>query len=109
MDKHHLCKRAIEAMRYAYAPYSGCHVGAALLCDDGSIFTGCNIENAAYLGLIPQNLKNKFSGINNASLLGTVKYACAEDKDLSFVKNAEYVNLSNDPLFSTLFMEYMMF
>ena len=48
MDKHHLCKRAIEAMRYAYAPYSGCHVGAALLCEDGSIFTGCNIENASF-------------------------------------------------------------
>lgn len=75
----------------------------------GGFSQNLNIENAAYLGLIPQKLKDKFSGINNASLLGTVKYACAEDKDLSFVKKAEYVNLSNDPLFSTLFMEYMMF
>jgi len=48
MDKQHLCKRAIDAMKFAYAPYSGCHVGAALLCSDGSIFTGCNIENASY-------------------------------------------------------------
>ena len=32
----------------SYAPYSHFHVGAALLCADGTIFTGCNIENAAY-------------------------------------------------------------
>ena len=40
--------QAKEAMAYAYAPYSGYHVGAALLCADGRVFTGCNIENAAY-------------------------------------------------------------
>ena len=40
-----LAKKAREA---AYAPYSGFLVGAALLCADGSVFTGCNIENAAY-------------------------------------------------------------
>lgn len=39
---------AIEAAKGAYAPYSKFRVGAALLCDDGTVFTGCNIENAAY-------------------------------------------------------------
>lgn len=40
-----LAKQAREA---AYAPYSRFLVGAALLCADGTVFTGCNIENAAY-------------------------------------------------------------
>lgn len=43
-----LIEKAKQAMTAAYAPYSGFTVGAALLCADGSVFTGCNIENAAY-------------------------------------------------------------
>lgn len=43
-----LMKLAIEARKNSYSPYSGFAVGAALLCDDGSVYTGCNIENAAY-------------------------------------------------------------
>lgn len=40
---------AAEAIRAkAYAPYSNFHVGAAILADDGKIYSGCNIENAAY-------------------------------------------------------------
>ena len=40
--------KAKEAMAMAYAPYSGYQVGAALLCADGTVYLGCNIENAAY-------------------------------------------------------------
>lgn len=43
-----LLNTAMAARKLAYAPYSGFKVGAALLCADGSVYTGCNIENAAY-------------------------------------------------------------
>ena len=48
MTPEKLCKLAISAMENAYAPYSGYKVGAALLCTDGTVYLGCNIENAAY-------------------------------------------------------------
>ncbi len=46
--KRTLVERALEARTFAYTPYSGFQVGAALLAKNGRIFTGCNIENAAY-------------------------------------------------------------
>ncbi|MBQ8881507.1 MAG: cytidine deaminase [Oscillospiraceae bacterium] len=48
MSPEKLIPLAVEAMGNAYAPYSGFQVGAALLCCDGTVYTGCNIENAAY-------------------------------------------------------------
>ena len=43
-----LPQMAIEASRNAYVPYSGFKVGAAVITEDGSIYTGCNIENGSY-------------------------------------------------------------
>ena len=43
-----LIELAKEAMTSAYAPYSGYKVGAALLCADGTVYQGCNIENASF-------------------------------------------------------------
>ena len=48
MDIERLIKEAFEAQKKAYVPYSSFQVGAALLCGDGSIYGGCNIENASY-------------------------------------------------------------
>ena len=47
-DISYIIRKAIEARRFSYSPYSGFSVGAAIECVDGSIYTGCNIENAAY-------------------------------------------------------------
>ena len=43
-----LIEEAEKARKRAYTPYSKFKVGAAVLCDDGKIFTGCNIENASF-------------------------------------------------------------
>ena len=48
MKPEKLCQLAVEAMDHAYVPYSGYKVGAALLCADGTVYQGCNIENASY-------------------------------------------------------------
>lgn len=48
MTEQELCRQAIEAKKHAYAPYSGFCVGAALLTATGKVYTGCNIENAAF-------------------------------------------------------------
>ena len=48
MDDRELIRLAFSAMEKAYAPYSGYKVGAALLTASGRVYTGCNIENAAY-------------------------------------------------------------
>ena len=48
MRNKELVREALEARKQSYCPYSSFAVGAALLCGDGTIFRGCNIENAAY-------------------------------------------------------------
>lgn len=48
MEYDALMEQARKAKEFSYSPYSHFRVGAALLCADGSIYTGCNIENAAY-------------------------------------------------------------
>lgn len=48
MTDKELLLKAIEARQLAYAPYSNHKVGAALLAKSGKVYTGCNVENAAY-------------------------------------------------------------
>ena len=47
-EKKALIRMALEAREQAYVPYSDFMVGAALRAEDGRIFTGCNVENAAF-------------------------------------------------------------
>lgn len=48
MEACELVRAALKARTFAYTPYSGFQVGAALLCEDGTVYDGCNIENAAF-------------------------------------------------------------
>ena len=64
-------------MTHAHAPYSNYHVGAAVLADDGSIYAGCNVENASF----PEGWCAETSAIGamvsawvNAILLGSILY-----------------------------------
>ena len=65
MDKKDLFNLAKEAMKNSYAPYSEYNVGAVLLCKNGNVYKGCNIENASYT---PTNCAERtalFSAIAN--------------------------------------------
>ena len=48
MEKQELIREAIAARKRSYSPYSHFQVGAALLGRSGKVYTGCNVENAAY-------------------------------------------------------------
>jgi len=48
MSNQEMYEKAKEAMKNAYAPYSGFRVGSCIRTEDGSLFTGCNIENSSY-------------------------------------------------------------
>ncbi len=48
MTERELCIQGKDAAKKSYSPYSGFSVGAALLCADGTVYMGCNIENSSY-------------------------------------------------------------
>src|SRR5258708_12801317 len=67
---------AQQARQYAYAPYSDYRVGAALLAPTGEIYTGCNVENAAYPSTICAErvalVKAVSEGIRNFNAIAVV-------------------------------------
>ncbi len=74
MDSDKLMELAKAAAKNSYSPYSGFSVGAALLCSDGSVYTGCNVENVS------------FSATNCAER--TAVFSAIADGKRSFVKIA---------------------
>ena len=60
-----LVQKAMEARRKSYCPYSGFAVGAALLCKDGTVYTGTNIENASFTPTVCAERVAFFSAIQD--------------------------------------------
>ena len=65
MDDKKLCELAVKAREGAYVPYSGFSVGAALLCADGTVYTGCNIENASFTPTVCAERVAFFRAVND--------------------------------------------
>lgn len=86
MTNEELLKKAKEGLEKAYTPYSNFQVGAALLTEDGKVFSGCNIENASYGAAICAERTamvkaisegyTKFSKIAVVSAGGAYTYPC---------------------------------
>ena len=76
-----LAKLAVEAGKKAYAPYSNFRVGAALVSDSGNIYTGCNIENAAYPATVCGEDVAIFKAISEGETkIDTIAVACIDAK-----------------------------
>jgi len=90
-----LIREAMKAADLAYAPYSYYHVGAALLTEEGKVFTGCNIENASFgatnCGERTAFFKAVSEGYQNFKAIAIVGGpACKEDKEDITERFSEY-------------------
>ena len=76
MKPEELVQLAEKAMENAYAPYSGFRVGAALECADGTVFTGCNIENGSYSATVCAERVAVFNAVSNGKREFTAIAVC---------------------------------
>ena len=81
-----LMERAKAASERSYSPYSSFKVGAALLAKDGSVYEGCNIENAAFTPTVCAERVAVFSAINDGKGAGDFEAIAVVAK-----KNGEFV------------------
>ena len=75
----------------------------------GGFATAINVENALFVGLLPKCFKGKIYAVGNSCLLGTVKFATANQPVPDFIKKGKYLDLSQNATFTRLFMENMYF
>ena len=78
-----LAHSARSVQQHAYAPASRFRVGAAVLADDGRIFSGCNVENASYGLTICAERAAVFTAVDTPTLFGTNATVGADDPALS--------------------------
>ena len=76
-----LLERARMAASRAHCPYSQFHVGAAVLCDDGSVIEGCNVENASYGLTICAERVALFSAISQGKRPIELAVSCVDAQD----------------------------
>ena len=77
MTDQALVSLAFTMLEHSYVPYSHFPVGAALLCADGAVFTGCNVENAAYGSCICAERTALVKAVSEGRRDGFVKLAVA--------------------------------
>ena len=102
MDRESLIEKALEAKKNAYVPYSNFQVGAAIEVEDGSIYSGCNIENASYTPSICAERTAIFKAVSEGKKEikkiavvgdGDMTYPCGVCRQVirEFGKNAEII------------------
>lgn len=83
MENKDLIEKALKAKEKAYVPYSNFHVGAAVETCDGSVYTGCNIENASYSPTICAERTAIFKAVSEGKTK-IKKIAIVGDSDMTY-------------------------
>lgn len=84
MTDRELIEISEKVQEFAYVPYSKFKVGAALLCRDGSVYTGCNIENATYGATNCAERTAVFKAVSEGKRDFTAIAITSSGKDLTF-------------------------
>lgn len=94
INYNELARAALLVRRNAYAPYSKFYVGAAILAMDGRIFTGCNVENAAYGAGICAERTAVFKAVSEGALEFDAIAVCGGSADIDVALTNE-INIAS--------------